>query len=143
MNTVQLNGSGVTINDIVDIARGDAVIDTAPEVFDLLRKARAILEAAAAGGQSIYGMNTGLGANLKTAVESDHAAFQRQLVRGRGVAVGAGSAEGCDAGGHRRAARDAVGRRFGHLARDLSGADRHAQRPCSSADAVDRLDRRG
>jgi histidine ammonia-lyase len=33
-------------------------------------------------------MNTGLGANLKTAVERDHQAFQRQLVRGRGVAVG-------------------------------------------------------
>jgi len=88
MSTVRLNGSGVTINDIVDIARGDAVIETAPGVFDRLMKARAILEAAAAGGQSIYGMNTGLGANLKTSVESNHTAFQRQLVRGRGVAVG-------------------------------------------------------
>jgi histidine ammonia-lyase len=34
-------------------------------------------------------MNTGLGGNLKTAVEGDHQAFQRQLVRGRGVAMGA------------------------------------------------------
>jgi len=88
MNRVQFTASGVTIADIVEIARGDAVVETAPVVFDRLRKARAILEAAAAAGQPIYGMNTGLGANLKTSVEKDHATFQRQLVRGRGVAVG-------------------------------------------------------
>jgi histidine ammonia-lyase len=88
MSTVRLKEGGVTIGDIVEIARGDAVVETAPEVFDRLGKARAILEAAAAAGQPIYGMNTGLGANLKTPVESEHAAFQRQLVRGRGVAVG-------------------------------------------------------
>ena len=33
-------------------------------------------------------LNTGLGANLKTAVTEDIDAFQQQLVRGRGVAVG-------------------------------------------------------
>jgi histidine ammonia-lyase len=88
MTTVRLQGSGIAIGDIVAIARWDAAVEAASEVFDKLAKARTILEAAAASGQQIYGMNTGLGANLKTAVEGDYQAFQRQLVRGRGVAVG-------------------------------------------------------
>ena len=43
---------------------------------------------AAASGQQIYGLNTGLGANLKTSVTEDISAFQQQLVRGRGMGVG-------------------------------------------------------
>jgi histidine ammonia-lyase len=88
MTPVRLKGEGITIADIVAIARRDALVEAAPEVTERLVRARKILEAAAASGQQIYGMNTGLGANLKTAVEGDHQAFQRQLVRGRGVAVG-------------------------------------------------------
>lgn len=88
MTPVRLTGSGIAIVDIVGIARRDAAVEADPQVFERLGKARRILEAAAASGQQIYGMNTGLGANLKTAVEGDYQAFQRQLVRGRGMAVG-------------------------------------------------------
>lgn len=88
MTPVQLRGEGITIADIVAIARHDIVVEATSEVMERLVRARKILEVAAASGQQVYGMNTGLGANLKTAVEGDHQAFQRQLVRGRGVAVG-------------------------------------------------------
>lgn len=88
MKSVTLTGKGITIADIAAIARDDVLVEADPNVFERLSKARKILEAAATSGQQIYGMNTGLGANLKTAVEGDHQAFQRQLVRGRGVAVG-------------------------------------------------------
>jgi len=88
MTNVVLTGSGISIADIVAIARQDAVVGVAGPVRERLIAARRILENAAAGGQQIYGMNTGLGANLKTAVAGDFEAFQLQLVRGRGMAVG-------------------------------------------------------
>ena len=47
-----------------------------------------MLDRAAASGQAIYGLNTGLGANLGTAVSGDDGAFQRQLLEGRSGAVG-------------------------------------------------------
>jgi histidine ammonia-lyase len=88
MTPVKLLGKSITTADITAIARDDVPVEVDASVFERLSKAREVLEAAAASGQQIYGMNTGLGANLKTAVKGDYQAFQRQLVRGRGVAVG-------------------------------------------------------
>ena len=88
MTPVKLTGKGITTAGIAAIARDDVSVEVESIVLERLAQARRILEAAAASGQQIYGMNTGLGANLKTAVEGDYQAFQRQLVRGRGVAVG-------------------------------------------------------
>ncbi|MBA8876443.1 HAL/PAL/TAL family ammonia-lyase [Phyllobacterium myrsinacearum] len=88
MNVLVLTGSGVTIADIAAIARKDFTVTATPDVSARLTSARAVLDAAAASGQQIYGLNTGLGANLKTAVVDEAGQFQQQLVRGRGVGVG-------------------------------------------------------
>jgi histidine ammonia-lyase len=88
MTSVLVTGSGVTIADIAAIARNDAAVEIGTDVVPRLQRARQILEQAAASGQQIYGMNTGLGANLKTPVTADFEAFQLQLVRGRGMGVG-------------------------------------------------------
>ncbi|MBW6424219.1 histidine ammonia-lyase [Rhizobium sp. XQZ8] len=88
MTRILMTGSGTSITDIAAIARRDAVVEIDRSVRDRLITARRILEDAAAAGQQIYGMNTGLGANLKTSVTGDIEAFQLQLIRGRGVAVG-------------------------------------------------------
>ncbi len=88
MSTIVFNGKGVTIADVAAIARKDATVEVNADVYDRLAWARVLLDQAAASGQQIYGLNTGLGANLKTAVTEDIDAFQQQLVRGRGVAVG-------------------------------------------------------
>ena len=85
---VCLDGSRIRIADIVAVAREGAMVEVKPEVPERLRQARAILEKAAGGGQQIYGMNTGLGANLRTSVGSGDHDFQRRLVMGRGMAVG-------------------------------------------------------
>ena len=86
---LRLGEGNVTIADIAAVAQEDRRIEVAPEVLARLSAARAVLESAAARGVAIYGMNTGLGAKVGTAVESGHDAFQRQLVLGRGAAVGA------------------------------------------------------
>jgi histidine ammonia-lyase len=88
MNTLVLTGSGVTIADIAAIARKDVIAVVIPDVSARLTRARAVLDAAAASGQQIYGLNTGLGANLRTSVADEAGQFQPQLVRGRGAGVG-------------------------------------------------------
>ncbi|MBY2991152.1 histidine ammonia-lyase [Rhizobium leguminosarum] len=88
MTPLLLTGSGIVIADIVAIARRNVVVEQGADVAPRLARARHILETAAASGQQIYGMNTGLGANLGTEVTADFEAFQLQLVRGRAMGVG-------------------------------------------------------
>ncbi|RAZ90773.1 histidine ammonia-lyase [Mesorhizobium hawassense] len=88
MSPLVLTGAGVSIEDVAAVARNAAKVEVTPTVMEHLAKARNVLDGAAAGGQQIYGLNTGLGANLGTAVEGDVGAFQRQLLDGRGAAVG-------------------------------------------------------
>lgn len=88
MTTVTLTGRGIGIDDVVAVARHGAKVEITPEAMERVARAREALDRAAASGQQIYGLNTGLGANLKTAVSGDVSAFQRQLAAGRGGAVG-------------------------------------------------------
>ncbi len=77
-----------TVAELVAVARHAARVTAAPAVFARLARARDVLDRAAASGQCIYGLNTGLGANLGTDVSGDAVDFQRQLVRGRAGSVG-------------------------------------------------------
>ena len=88
MSPLVLTGAGVSIDDVVAAARNACRVEVTSAVLEKLHKARQVLDAAAAGGQQIYGLNTGLGANLVTAVEGEASAFQRQLIEGRSAAVG-------------------------------------------------------
>ncbi|PBB16670.1 histidine ammonia-lyase [Mesorhizobium sp. WSM4313] len=88
MSPLVLTGAGVSIEDVVAAARNACKVEITPAVLEKLDKARQVLDAAAAGGQQIYGLNRGLGANLVTSVEGDAGAFQRQLIEGRSAAVG-------------------------------------------------------
>jgi histidine ammonia-lyase len=88
MSPIVFSGAATTIADIAAISRRNAAVEVEPAVYVRLEKARAILDRAAASGQQIYGLNTGLGANLKTSVTENISAFQQRLVRGRGVGIG-------------------------------------------------------
>ena len=59
------------------------------DVRDRLAQDRAVVDAAAAGAAPVYGLNTGLGANLGHRIApEDIPRFQRQLIEGRAVATG-------------------------------------------------------
>ncbi|MEZ2330291.1 histidine ammonia-lyase [Mesorhizobium sp. RCC_202] len=88
MSALVLTGAGVSIDDVAAVSRNADKVEVTPTVIERLGKARKVLDEAAAGGQQIYGLNTGLGANLVTAVEGDASAFQRQLLEGRSAGVG-------------------------------------------------------
>jgi histidine ammonia-lyase len=88
MSALILTGAGISVEDVAAVARGGRKVEVEPAVIERLDKARTVLDQAAASGQQIYGLNTGLGANLGTSVEGDAGAFQRQLLEGRSGAVG-------------------------------------------------------
>lgn len=88
MSALVLTGTGVSTSDVAAVAREARKVEIGPDVVGRLEKARKVLDQAAASGQQIYGLNTGLGANLGTTVQGDASAFQRQLLEGRSAAVG-------------------------------------------------------
>lgn len=88
MNGLVLTGAGISIEDVASVARDGRKVEAAPAIIEKLDKARKVLDQAAAAGQPVYGLNTGLGANLETSVNGDAGAFQRQLLEGRSGAVG-------------------------------------------------------
>ncbi|TJV41151.1 MAG: histidine ammonia-lyase [Mesorhizobium sp.] len=88
MSALVLTGTGVSTSDVAAVAREARKVEIGPDVVGRLEKARKVLDQAAVSGQQIYGLNTGLGANLGTAVQGDASAFQRQLLEGRSAAVG-------------------------------------------------------
>ncbi len=61
-----------------------------PDTRNRIAQARVTVEALAAGGEPVYGLNTGLGGNLAHRLApKEVAAFQRQIIAGRAVATGA------------------------------------------------------
>lgn len=84
-----LTGSGLDIATLDRVARGDAQVSLAPAASIRVKAARAVVEKFAAGERPIYGLNTGLGANLKHRLSPDEiTAFQTQFVVGRAIGVG-------------------------------------------------------
>ena len=68
MTLITITGEGIGIDHVPVVARRRARIRIAPQALERVRRAREILDQVAASGQQIYGLNTGLGANLRTVV---------------------------------------------------------------------------
>ncbi|TIU82474.1 MAG: histidine ammonia-lyase, partial [Mesorhizobium sp.] len=59
MTPLVLTGAGVSIEDVAAVARSAGKVEITLAVIEKLGKARQVLDDAAAGGQQIYGLNTG------------------------------------------------------------------------------------
>ena len=82
-------GHRVRIGDLVAVARDRATIALTADVEPRLAAARTIVEAQTARGAPVYGLTTGLGAAVDTALApADIAAFQTRAIEARAVAVG-------------------------------------------------------
>ena len=88
MSALVLSGAGIGVEDVAAVAREARASRSRRPSWNGCERARVVLDRVAASGQPIYGLNTGLGANLGTAVSDDDGAFQRQLLEGRSGAVG-------------------------------------------------------
>lgn len=86
---IALAGHGVTLADVVSVARERARVTLADAARARLVAARAVVERLAQGGELIYGINSALGANTGLPIEPDaQSDYQQSAVRARAVGVG-------------------------------------------------------
>jgi histidine ammonia-lyase len=86
-----LTGKDLDIATLARIAQaqGAADVSLSNEARERVTAARAVVERAAAGDEPIYGLNTGLGGNLKFRLPPEKITeFQTQFVVGRAIGVG-------------------------------------------------------
>jgi histidine ammonia-lyase len=87
--TVVLRGSGLTMGDVVRVARDAEPVELAPEAVERMRETRALVERAVARGDEVYGVTTGVGARKKIRVpleEIPH--FNRRLIENHRIGTG-------------------------------------------------------
>src|SRR4249920_2812813 len=90
MRTLEIGANRVVIADVVDVACAKARLTISPTTLDRLKNARDVVERAAQGDQSVYGLTSALGANTgKVVAPTDRVAYQVSAVRARAVGVGA------------------------------------------------------
>ncbi len=96
MRIVTVNGDALTIEDVVDVARGAATAELDASVAAIMEPSRSVVAAAIEGDAPVYGVNTGFGALADTRVGArDLERLQGAIVRSH--AAGTGEPLGDDA----------------------------------------------
>src|SRR5258707_1567210 len=86
---ITLTGATLTLDDIVAVARRGIRVRLDPGVTAQVAASRRTVERVLASGEPVYGLSTGLGANLSVRLDDgDLIAFQRRILVGRAVAIG-------------------------------------------------------
>ncbi|UCF41813.1 MAG: aromatic amino acid lyase [Gemmatimonadota bacterium] len=86
---LMLDGTGLTIERVVEVARGGAKIELSPEAERRIRDCRAMLERKLAAGEVMYGINTGIGEFSETALSEEEVRdFQRYLIYNHAAGIG-------------------------------------------------------
>ena len=84
-----LGSARLTVADVVRASRGPVRLTLTAETRARMEAARAVVDAHLASETPVYGLNTGLGANVGYRVGRDAIpGFQEQLIRGRVIGVG-------------------------------------------------------
>ena len=87
--SVTLDGHSLSIADVVAVARHNASVALDPKALAAVTKSREAIEAAAARGQTIYGVNTGFGKLAHVRIPPDQARqLQLNLIRSHASGVG-------------------------------------------------------
>lgn len=90
MRTIPVNGDGLALDDVVDVARRRARATLAPEVAARMAPSRAVVTDAVGRGAVVYGVSTGFGALADVSVaREDLEAMQLALVRSHAAGTGA------------------------------------------------------
>lgn len=89
MRTLVLTGDALTIDDVVDIARGRARAELGPDVPARMQPSRRVVDDAVRHDAVVYGVTTGFGALADTTIgHSDLARMQLALLRSHAAGVG-------------------------------------------------------
>jgi histidine ammonia-lyase len=87
--TVVINSAGVTMQDVIDVARHDARVEISDQALGGMAATREHIEKLASGETPVYGISTGFGAlaNRHIAIE-DRVQLQKSLVRSHAAGMG-------------------------------------------------------
>ncbi len=86
---ITLTGETLTLDEVVAVARSDRRTRLDPATAGRVAASRAVVDRVLAEGEPVYGLTTGLGANLGVQLDAaDLLAFQTRILVGRAVAVG-------------------------------------------------------
>ena len=87
--TVVLRGSGLTVADVVRVAREADPVELAPEAIEHMRETRALVERVVARGDEVYGTTTGVGARKKIRIPlGEIPTFNRRLIENHRIGTG-------------------------------------------------------
>jgi len=87
--TVVLNGSGLTIEKLVRIARHGEKVELHPEALERIKVCRAMLEEKIVAGEIMYGVNTGIGEFSEVVLDDEQTKqFQRYLIYNHAAGIG-------------------------------------------------------
>jgi histidine ammonia-lyase len=86
---VILSGQGLTVEQLVRIARGGEKVEIAPDALDRIKICRAMLEEKVKAHEIMYGVNTGIGEFSEVVLSDDQVEqFQRYLIYNHAAGIG-------------------------------------------------------
>ena len=86
---VELDGSHLTLDDVVKIAAREEAVGLSPDAASAMRRSRAVVEKLAAGEDAVYAVNTGVGLLADVRVPAEELEqLQRNVIRSHACGVG-------------------------------------------------------
>jgi histidine ammonia-lyase len=86
---ITLNGSSLTVEKLVAIARDNEKVELAPEALERIKVCRAMLEEKLANKEVMYGTNTGIGEFSETMLNDEQVKeFQKYLIYNHAAGIG-------------------------------------------------------
>ena len=87
--TISLNGSDLTVTQVVAAARHGETVALAPEAIAAMRVSRAVVQDVLAGGEPVYGLTTGVGERKAYLLDpAERQRFNHRLVLNHRIAQG-------------------------------------------------------
>lgn len=89
MDTLIIKGSGLTIKEVVEVARHGRKIDLHPDALNRIIACRAMLEKKIVAGEIMYGVNTGIGEFSEVVLNDEQVKdFQKYLIYNHAAGIG-------------------------------------------------------
>jgi len=87
--TLVIKGSGLTIEDVVKVARYNEKVELHPDAIERIKKCRAMLEKKIQAREIMYGVNTGIGEFSEMVLNDDQVKdFQKYLIYNHAAGIG-------------------------------------------------------
>lgn len=84
-----VTGSGLTVENVVDVARHHRKVELHPEAVERIKRCRAMLEKKIEAGEIMYGVNTGIGEFSEVVLNDDQVQdFQKYLIYNHAAGIG-------------------------------------------------------